>query len=188
MLARETFFFSTYRVTDGQPGEVGLAPTHMGSVQRIDVMPACGWLCTGAATWAPGPSCKLDTQFQGLKGFVTGESLSFVTGPRQWAACWFPLSAQLAEMQVEGSLTVDTDHVVAFTEGLQYTIDKVGGGWLQTWLSGEGFVLKFSGQGKVLLQSHKSRSSRSPSGPATAGARIAMHTRSSANPVSACWR
>ena len=153
MLARETFFFSTYRVTDGQPGEVGFAPTHMGSVQRIDVTPACGWLCTGGSYLGSGPGLQLDTQFQGLKGFVTGESLSFVTahgsGPLLVSAF-----GQLAEMEVEGSLTVDTGHVVAFTEGLQYSIDKVGGGWLQTWLSGEGFVLKFSGQGKVLLQSH----------------------------------
>ena len=34
MLARESFFMATYTTTDGQPGEVGLAPTHQGEGDR----------------------------------------------------------------------------------------------------------------------------------------------------------
>jgi uncharacterized protein (TIGR00266 family) len=153
MLANETFFCSTYRVTDGQPGEVGLAPTHMGSIQCIEVTPACSWVCTGGSYLGSGPGLQLDTPFQGLKGFVSGESLSFVTarGSGPLLVCAF---GELAEMEVEDSLTVDTGHVVAFTDGLDYSIDKVGGGWLKTWLSGEGFVLKFTRRGKIILQSH----------------------------------
>ena len=30
LLALDTFFLSTYRTTDGQGGEVGVAPTHQG--------------------------------------------------------------------------------------------------------------------------------------------------------------
>ena len=153
MLAKESFFFSTYRVTDAQPGEVGLAPTHMGSVHCIDVTPERGWVCTGGSYLGSGPELQLDTQFQGLKGFVTGESLSFITA-RGSGPLLVSAFGQLAEMEVEGSLIVDTGHVVAFSEASSYSIDKVGGGWIQTWLSGEGFVLKFSGRGKIILQSH----------------------------------
>jgi len=153
MLAKESFFFSTYRPTDSQPGEVGLAPTHMGNIHQIAVTPDCGWLCAGGSYLASGPQIELDTQFQGLKGFVTGESLSFVTangsGPLLVSAF-----GQIFEQDVNGSLIVDTGHVVAFTEGLTYSIDKVGSGWLQTWLAGEGVVLNFSGQGRIVLQSH----------------------------------
>ena len=48
----------------------------------------------------------------------------------------------------------DTGHVVAFTDGLSYTIEKAGSSWFQSWLAGEGIVLKFSGTGKILVQSH----------------------------------
>lgn len=153
LMAKESFFFSTYRINDSQPGEVGLAPTLSGSIHKIDVKPDCGWLCTGGSYLGSGPGLQLDTKFQGLKGFVTGESLSFVTvhgaGPLLVSAF-----GRVWEQELNGSLIVDTGHVVAFSEGLDYTIDKVGGGWLQTWLSGEGVVLRFSGQGRIVLQSH----------------------------------
>ena len=153
MIAKESFFFSTYRINDNQPGEVGLAPTLTGSIYKIDVTPKCGWLCTGGSYLGSGADIQLDTQFQGMKGFVTGESLSFVTahgtGPLLVSAF-----GRTWEQEINGTLIVDTGHVVAFTEGLTYSIDKVGSGWLQTWLSGEGFVLRFSGQGRLVLQSH----------------------------------
>ena len=40
LLAADSFFLSTYQTNDGQPGEVGLAPTHQGEVFVIDVEPA----------------------------------------------------------------------------------------------------------------------------------------------------
>ena len=55
---------------------------------------------------------------------------------------------------MENSLTVDTGHLVAFESTLQYTITKAGTSWLQSWLAGEGFVMNFTGRGRVLTQSH----------------------------------
>ena len=45
LLSGESFFMSTYKTTDGQPGEVGLAPTHQGEVFLIDVEPDTPWIC-----------------------------------------------------------------------------------------------------------------------------------------------
>lgn len=153
MLAKESFFLSRYRVTDASPGEVALAPVHAGSVRQIDVTGDTGWLCTGGSYLGSGPGLQLDTQFQGLKGFVTGESIVFVkvngTGPLLVSAF-----GRIMEHQVEGELIVDTGHVVAFSDRLSYSISKVGGSWIQSWLSGEGIVLRFSGQGRILVQSH----------------------------------
>ena len=61
---------------------------------------------------------------------------------------------RLVENQVDGELTVDTGHVVAFESGLQYQVTKAGKSWFQSWLAGEGLVMKFSGQGRLLTQSH----------------------------------
>ena len=44
LLARESFFFSTYSTSDGQSGEVGLAPTHQGEVFLVDVDPSATWV------------------------------------------------------------------------------------------------------------------------------------------------
>jgi hypothetical protein len=67
---------------------------------------------------------------------------------------WEVFAADSRRIGVVRELIVDTGHVVAFTEGLAYKIDKVGGGWINTWLSGEGFVMRFSGKGRIILQSH----------------------------------
>ncbi len=153
MLAKESFFLSKYRVTDANPGEVALAPVHVGSVRRIDVAPEAAWICTGGSYLGSGPGLAIDTEFQGLKGLFTGESISFVrasgSGPLLVSAF-----GRIVEHDVEGELIVDTGHVVAFTERLNYSITKVGASWIQSWLAGEGIVLRFSGQGKILAQSH----------------------------------
>ncbi len=157
LLARESFFFSTYSTNDGQVGEVGLAPTHQGEVFLIDVDPSTVWVCTGGSYLGSDTVLKVDTKFQGLKGFATGESLSFVevSGSGQLLVSAF---GRLVETEVEDAVTVDTGHVVAFENTLQYTITKAGGSWLQSWLAGEGFVMNFTGQGRILTQSHNPNS------------------------------
>ena len=88
-----------------------------------------------------------------MKGFVSGESLSFVevSGQGQLLVSAF---GRLVESEVDNGLIIDTGHLVAFESSLQYTITKAGKSWLQSWLAGEGFVMHFSGQGRVLTQSH----------------------------------
>ena len=100
-----------------------------------------------------GPELAIDTQFQGLRGLLSGESMFFLkvegTGPLLVNAF-----GRISEFQVEGELIVDTGHLVAFEQGLEYSISKAGGGWVRSFLAGEGLVMHFRGEGKVLVQSH----------------------------------
>ena len=152
LLAGENFFLSTYSTTDGQSGEVGLAPIHQGEVRVIEVG-GTPWMCAGGSYLGSSADVDLDTQFQGIKGFVSGEAPWFVraSGPGTLLVTAF---GRITEMTVTEPLTVDTGHVVAFEETLQYSITKVGGSWMQSWLAGEGFVMNFTGQGRILTQSH----------------------------------
>lgn len=153
MVAAENFFFSTYQVTNSQPGEVGLAPTLQGEVFQVDVEPTTAWLCTGGSYLGSGPGLLIDTRFQGFKGLLSGESLSYlrVSGSGPLLVTAF---GRIVEMQVQDRLIVDTGHVVAFEETLEYKVTKAGGSWVQSFLAGEGMVLDFTGQGKILVQSH----------------------------------
>ncbi len=56
------------------------------------------------------------------------------------------------EKEVNGTITVDTGHVVAFSDGVGYKLTKVGG-LGSALLGGEGLVMNFSGNGKVWIQS-----------------------------------
>ena len=153
LLAGESFFLSTYRVTDGRAGEVGLAPVLQGEVRQLALDGSAAWLCAGASYVGSDAGLELDTQFQGLKGLFSGEGLFFL---RVNGAGTLLVSAfgALEELPVDGELVVDGGHVVAFEESLTYSLGKAGGSWLQSFLGGEGVVLRFRGRGRLLVQSH----------------------------------
>lgn len=151
LLGGDSFFMSTYRADS--PGEVVIAPTLPGDVHVVQLDGSTTWICAGASYMGSGPDVSLDTQFQGLKGFFSGESLFFMeasgTGPLLVNAF-----GAIREVEVEGEYVIDTGHVVAYEAGLEYSMSKAGSSWLQSFLAGEGFVLNFSGHGRVLIQSH----------------------------------
>ena len=153
LIGGEHFFFSTYRVTDGSSGEVGLAPTLQGEVRVVDVDPSISWLCAGASYMGSTDDLAIDTQFQGFKGMFSGESLFFlkVSGSGQLLVNAF---GRITELEVDGQMIVDTGHVVAFEEALDYKVTKAGGSWVSSFVAGEGLVLEFHGRGKILVQSH----------------------------------
>jgi uncharacterized protein (TIGR00266 family) len=151
LLGGDSFFMSTYRADS--PGEVVIAPILPGDVHVVQLDGSTTWICAGASYMGSGPDVSLDTQFQGLKGFFSGESLFFMeasgTGPLLVNAF-----GAIREVEVDGEYVIDTGHVVAYESGLEYSMSKAGSSWLQSFLAGEGFVLNFSGHGRVLIQSH----------------------------------
>jgi uncharacterized protein (TIGR00266 family) len=140
-------------VLDDQPGEVGLAPTHQAEIKAVRLDGSQDWICAGGSYLGSTPGLRLDTEFQGLKGFLTGEGAFFiaVSGSGVLLVSAF---GRVVELECNDELTVDTGHVVAFEGSLEYSLSKAGASWIQSWLAGEGIVLKFRGQGKILVQSH----------------------------------
>ena len=153
MFAGESFFLSSYTPNDGQSGEVGLAPTHQGEVRSVKVGPEI-WVCSGGSYLGSSGGITLDTQYQGLtKGMFSKEGLVFVqaSGKGDLLVNGF---GRISSLDVSGGITIDNGHLIAFTEGLEYTINKAGSGWISSMMSGEGLVMNFRGKGKVLVQSH----------------------------------
>ena len=85
--------------------------------------------------------------------FFSGESL-FLIRCSGHGDLWFNTYGALLEVDVTGDYVVDTGHIVAFTDGLDYSVTKVGG-YKSLFLSGEGLVCRFRGEGKVWIQSRK---------------------------------
>jgi uncharacterized protein (AIM24 family) len=53
--------------------------------------------------------------------------------------------------------TLDTGHLVAWSEGIRYDVRKVGN-WKSTVLSGEGIVVQLTGPGRIYLQTRNPES------------------------------
>lgn len=147
VLGGESFWMNTFTASGGA-GEVTLAPTLPGDVKKIEVSKTV--FVQSSSFLAGTTGLAIDTQFQGLKGFFSGESLFFlkVSGSGTLLLASY---GGIDEMTVNGSLAVDTGHIVAFEEGLTYQVKKIGG-WKSFFLGGEGLVSHFTGSGRIWIQ------------------------------------
>lgn len=153
MLAGESFFLSRYSSTDGGAATLHLAPGLPGDVRQVDLDGSSRWLCFGGSYLGSGSELDLDTEGQGFKGFFSGESL-FAIGVSGTGPLLVSAYGAIHEAKIDGELIVDTGHLVAFEDTLDYEITKAGSSWLRSMLGGEGMVMRVSGKGRLLVQSH----------------------------------
>lgn len=151
VLGGESLFMTTYEAPS-QGGWVDCAANLPGDAVVLDVNGALnisrgGWLCSSA-------DIELDTKWGGFKNIGGGEGgfLVHATGTGQVVvACYGAL--ETVELAPNEKFVLDSGHLVAFDPEAQYTTRKVTKGIASTLKSGEGFVMEFTGPGRVLTQS-----------------------------------
>jgi len=149
-LGGETMFINDF-TAQGAEGEVSLAPALAGHIvhrrmenERI--------LLQAGAYLAAGPGLKLKMRWGGLRAILSKEGLFFLeisgTGDLFMTAY-----GGIQAVDVDGSFIVDNGHMVAFDAGLDFQITTPGGGAMGFLASGEGLVCRFTGRGRVYIQS-----------------------------------
>ena len=96
---------------------------------------------------------KIDLSWQGLKSFFTGSNLFWIKA-EGYGSLITNSFGFIYPVEVNGEYMVDTGHVVAFEETLNFNITKSASGWIESYFSGEGLVCIFKGRGTVWIQSH----------------------------------
>jgi uncharacterized protein (TIGR00266 family) len=155
MAAMDTNLKMKTRFTaEGGAGELSVAPGAPGDIQHVYLDNQTIFL-QNTAFVASSTTVNVETKWQGItKGFFSGESFFLIRCSGQ-GDLWFNTFGAMVELDgVNDDLVVDTGHVVAFTEGLEYSISRLGG-YKSLFLSGEGLVCRFRGQGKVWIQTRK---------------------------------
>lgn len=154
LLTSESIFINEF-TAEGGPAEISIAPGSPGDVGHVYLQDEVIYLQNSAYV-ASDMNVAVETKWQGLvKGFFSGESL-FLIRCSGTGDLWFNTYGAMIEIDVDGDYVVDTGNIVAFTDGLEYNITKVGG-YKSLFFSGEGFVCRFSGQGKVWIQTRNSQ-------------------------------
>lgn len=147
LLGGTSLFVAEYRVTE--PGMVALAARLPGTVLLRHMQGGCFYLAAGAFL-ACSPGIELRPRFGGIKAFFSGQGAFFIecsgTGELLYSSY-----GGVVEKEVDGSFSVDTGHLLAWEPTLDYRIGGMGG-IKQTLFSGEGLVMKFTGQGRIYLQ------------------------------------
>ena len=161
----ESFFQQHIEAVRGD-GDCLLAPTMPGSIEILEVG-ATQYKISDGAYLAASSGVQVTAQMQSLGsalfartgGFFIGQS----SGSGQLAVNGFGTLFTL-EVTADKPVTIDNGHVVAWDSRLNYepsvTTSRNSGGLLGNLVnsvtSGEGVVLKFSGNGKVILCSRNS--------------------------------
>lgn len=151
-LGGESLFINEF-TAENAPGEMTIAPSSPGDMTHRYLENETLYIQNSAYV-ASHPDIKVESKWQGLtKGFFSGENL-FLIKCSGTGDLWFNSYGGIVEIDVEDGYVIDTGHIVAFTEGLEYEVSRLGG-YKSLFLSGEGFVCRFRGQGKVWIQTRK---------------------------------
>lgn len=150
MVAGESMFQSTF-TAHGGAGEVLLAPGMPGDISVVDVSQTPMIVMSGAYL-AGSTDIQHETKAS-LKGLIGREGLFLM---KMWGPGPLVLSSYGAihpiQLAAGQQYIVDTGHLVAFQESVQYNIKKAAKGLMGTITSGEGLVAEMTGPGIVYTQ------------------------------------
>ena len=153
-LGGESFFVNDF--TSGSGGVVAVAAALAGDMSLV-ALDGSKTLLVQSGSWiASDPTVDVDAKWGGGKTFFSGEGLILLhcsgQGDMLLSAYGAIREYTLAPGEV---MTLDTGHVVAFEDTVQYSVRKAGS-WKSTILGGEGLVTDFTGPGRVWLQTRSS--------------------------------
>ena len=152
MFSGENFFLNHFTAQQSNQSLL-IGPAMMGDCVHHTL--TGGTMIVQGTSWlASTGNIEIDTSWQGFSSALfSGESMF-------WVKCsgagdlFLSSYGAIYPIQVNGEYTVDTGHIVAFEDTLQFRIGKAGKSLIGSFLGGEGLVCRFSGQGRLFCQSH----------------------------------
>lgn len=154
-IAGESIFLNHFD-SQGKPGDVFFGTNLAGDMMTMELDNE-NLVVQGGSFLCVEDSVEIDLGWQGFKSILSGESVFWVNLKGSGTVVLSSFGA-IYPVEVDGEYIVDTGHIVAFNETLDFSITKAGKSWLHSFMGGEGLVCKFQGRGTVWCQSHNPRS------------------------------
>jgi len=150
MLGGESFFVNTYQASD-QGGRILLAPALPGDMVVQPMQDEILFVQSGSYV-ASSHGIDLSASWGGAKTFFAREGLILLK-IRGTGTLVLSTYGAIDEMELDDgeTFTVDTGHLVAFSDKLGINVRRVGG-LKSTLFSGEGLVVDLTGPGHLWLQ------------------------------------
>jgi uncharacterized protein (TIGR00266 family) len=156
LLGGESVFQTTFTATHG-PGEVILAPASMGDIVPLPLSGE-GFMVTSGSYLAGDAGLDLQTR-PNMKAFFTGEGLFMMRIAGQGLLLLSSFGAiHPVQLMAGQPYIVDSGHIVAFSETMQYNVRRAARSLLGSFTSGEGIVAEFVGPGVVYVQTRAPQS------------------------------
>ena len=146
----ESLFVNEFSNSTQKPRTLVLTQSAIGDIVGLDLYGESLCFQPGAYI-AHTPGVKFGVRWAGLKSWFSGEGL-FKLQVSGRGTVFFGAYGGLTEKYVDGEFIVDTSHLVAYEPEIKMNV-KLAGGLFGSLTSGEGFVNRLTGRGKVYLQS-----------------------------------
>jgi len=153
-LGGESLIMNTFTAA-AAPGEVVLAPPPMGDMVH-HALEGGELLLQRGAFAACSQGVEISSRWDGMRGFFSGQGMVLLRAVGT-GDLFFNTYGGLLSVDVTDHYYVDTGYVVAFETTLDYQVTTLPGLSLgarakSLFFGGEGLVCKFSGRGRVWLQ------------------------------------
>ncbi len=159
----ESMFRTTYTAESG-PGEVTFAPSSLGDIMATELKGTKLFVQPGSYL-AGDPRLTIGVQGS-MRAMLSGEGLFLLTVQGTGLLLLSSFGAIHSKLLASGEeYIVDTGHIVAFEESVAYKLEKATGktqglggflkGMVQSALSGEGFVCRYRGPGRIYIQTRQ---------------------------------
>lgn len=150
ILGGESFFQNTYQAPP-EGGRIGVAPALPGDLIVLDLNDETLLVQSGSFL-ASSMGVTLDTKWTGAKTFFASEGLIMLRATGRGKLLLSSYGA-IHDMSLAAGekISVDTGHLVAFTDSIGFKVRKVGG-MKSLLFSGEGLVVDLTGPGRLLAQ------------------------------------
>lgn len=149
-LGGESLFLNEFSNKTQNPQEIVLTQSTIGDIAHIQLNGNSLCLQPGAYI-AHTKGVKVDLQWAGFASWFSGEGL-FKLKLSGNGMVFFGAYGGLSEVQVDNSFVVDSGHLVAYEPNIKMNVG-LSGSMFGSLTSGEGFVNKLEGNGKIYLQS-----------------------------------
>ncbi|MEL6438071.1 MAG: TIGR00266 family protein [Cyanobacteria bacterium J06621_8] len=146
----ESFFVNVFSNQTRQNLNLVLTQSNLGDIEAINLQGQTIYFQPGAYL-ASTPGVNMGVRWAGFKSAFAGEGF-FKLSLSGRGQVFFGAYGGITEKLVQGEFIVDNSHLVAYEPGIKMGIG-LSGGLLGSLTSGEGFVNRLSGKGKIYLQS-----------------------------------
>jgi uncharacterized protein (TIGR00266 family) len=159
----ESLFRTTFTAESGA-GEVTLAPAALGDIMAVELRGE-KFIVQPGSYLAGDPRMAITTQGS-MRGMLSGEGMFLLNVQGSGLLLLSSFGAIHQKTLAPGEeYIVDTGHIVAFEGSVDYSLEKVTGksqgvggffkGLVKSALTGEGFVCRYRGPGKIYIQTRQ---------------------------------
>lgn len=156
--AGESFFLQEYHAAQ-KPCWAMLGTKIPGTIRPLAIKPNESWRVQKGSFLAAESTVQISARVQGIGKSLFGGEGFFVVQLSGNGQAFLSSYGGIYEIDIaEGEeILVDSGHLVAWPDKMKYSIGKSATSWLNAFLSGEMFAVRFYGPGKVYIQSRNAK-------------------------------